>query len=313
MCHNFGRLATCYSHKINRSITHNQADTISLKQHNTMHQHIPSHSVNRRPRSNSDTSQPHTEPKRRRHPRKHRTFNDSSSCGDSSTSSGEHPSPQQQVRDPRRQHDNKKKKADAHFPPPSDYVALDCEMVGLGPDGHISAVARVTLIDWNANILLDEYLHFDEDTVVTDYRTFVSGVTADDLINARMTLSECRNQVLQFLENKILVGHALKNDLRALDISHPWWLTRDTAKYEPFMQVRFDDGVFWPRKLKELAHEKLHQEIQVPDKPHSPYEDALAALDLYQTVRTKWERLVSYKINKTREIEQQQLRRVAAQ
>lgn len=289
-----------------------------------MHQHTstPSHSVNRRPRSNSDTSNnsnTSTEPKRRRHPRKQRAFNDSSSCGDSSTSSGEQPTPQQQpARNPRRQHQhdkNKKKQADAHLPPPSDYVALDCEMVGIGPDGLISAVARVTLIDWNSNILLDEYLHFDDQSVVTDYRTFVSGVTADDLQNARMTLTECRQQVLELLDKKILVGHALKNDLRSLDISHPWWLTRDTAKYQPFMQVRFDDGVFWPRKLKELAHEKLHQEIQVPDKPHSPFEDALAALELYQTVRTKWERVVSYKINKTREIEQQQqLRgRVAAQ
>ena len=45
-----------------------------------------------------------------------------------------------------------------------------------------------------------------------------------------------------------------------------------------------------------------------------PLEDAVAAMDLYRTVRRKWEKAVTYKINKTNEIllsnqerEQQQL------
>lgn len=186
------------------------------------------------------------------------------------------------------------------LPEESKYVALDCEMVGIGEDGHTSSIARVTVVDWDGNILLDEYIRQQEP--VTDYRTFVSGIIPEDLENAVLSLQDCRKLVLQLLEDHILVGHALKNDLRALDISHPWWLTRDTAKYEPFMKVRFDDGVLWPRKLKELVSEKLHQEIQIVGKPHSPYEDALAALDLYRSVRTKWESVMAYKIDKTNQI-----------
>ena len=81
-------------------------------------------------------------------------------------------------------------------------------------------------------------------------------------------------------------------------------MTRDTAKYEPFMKVRFDDGILWPRKLRDLVHEKLQQkDFQQLGQAHSPYEDAMAALNLYKLVRTKFEKVITYKVNKTKEIE----------
>lgn len=184
----------------------------------------------------------------------------------------------------------------------AQYVAMDCEMVGVGDHGRTSSIARVTLIDWNGNTIMDEYVRQDRE--VTDYRTFVSGITREHLETATTTLDECRCRVMVHLAGKILVGHALKNDLKALGVHHPWQRTRDTAKYESFMQVRFDDGILWPRKLRDLAHEKLHREIQVQGRSHSPHEDAMAALDLYKLVRNKFERVMEYKIQKTREIEQ---------
>ncbi|KAL3941716.1 MAG: hypothetical protein SGBAC_003960 [Bacillariaceae sp.] len=212
----------------------------------------------------------------------------------------------------RRQRSRKRGKAQQSFlPEESKFLALDCEMVGIGKDGHTSSVARVTVVDWDGNALLDA--HIQQDEPVTDYRTFVSGITPQDLNDATMSLNDCRGIVLQLLQNHILVGHALKNDLKALDISHPWWLTRDTAKFEPFMKVRFDDGILWPRKLKELVSEKLHQEIQIEGKPHSPYEDALAAFDLYRSVRPKWESVMAYKIDKTNQIRLQHQQSLLAQ
>jgi len=171
------------------------------------------------------------------------------------------------------------------------YVALDCEMVGVGQDGKTSALARVTIIDWDGNIFLDEYVK--PDTEVTDYRTFVSGITEEHLVNyATLNLLQCRQIVLEILRNKIIIGHALENDLRALGIDHPWYQIRDTAKYDSFMKVRFNDGVLWPRKLKDLSRERLGREIQVIGKPHSPFEDALAALDLYKLVQKPWETVI---------------------
>jgi len=181
------------------------------------------------------------------------------------------------------------------------YVAMDCEMVGIGYRGRKSSVARVTLVGWNGNIIFDEFVK--QSVPVTDYRTFVSGVTDADMGAATLALDECRAKIVTLLEGKILVGHALKNDMKALNLSHPWYMTRDTAKYEPFMQTRFDDGVFWPRKLKELAKFKLQREIQVYGQPHSAYEDAMAALDLYKRHMKKWEMVMSYKLKKTNEVQ----------
>lgn len=181
------------------------------------------------------------------------------------------------------------------------YIAMDCEMVGVGYMGRKSSVARVTLVGWNGETIFDEFVQ--QSTAVVDYRTFVSGITEEDLDGATLSLDECRAIVTELLDGKMLVGHALKNDMKVLDISHPWFMTRDTAKYEPFMQTRFDDGVLWPRKLKELSKLKLQRDIQTDGRPHSAYEDALAALDLYKKHMTKWEKAMEYKINKTKEFQ----------
>jgi len=173
------------------------------------------------------------------------------------------------------------------------YVAMDCEMVGIGYNGQQSMLARVTIIDGKCKVLFDKYVK--PTCNITDYRTFVSGILPEHLneheshVENLIDIATCRAQVLDILRNEILVGHALKNDLNALGISHPWHQIRDTAQWCPFMKIRFDDGVYWPRKLKELVSENLRYEIQRPGKPHCPYEDATAALQLYQCVQQVWE------------------------
>ena len=174
------------------------------------------------------------------------------------------------------------------FPARSQYVALDCEMVGTLTGK--SAAARVVVVNWKGETIYDEYVLPDEQ--VTDYRTFVSGVTAQDLEQHGKPLSVVRSKVLNLLRGKILVGHALSNDLKCLDIAHPWYLQRDTAYYGPFMQRRERENghsVSLPRKLRILTAERLGRQIQVPGKAHCPAEDAIAALDLYKYERQQWE------------------------
>ena len=57
-----------------------------------------------------------------------------------------------------------------------------------------------------------------------------------------------------------------------------------------------------PKKLKTLAHDKLGMYIQLMGMSHSPVEDAIAAMELYKRHRVKWERVVQYKMDRTREM-----------
>lgn len=60
-------------------------------------------------------------------------------------------------------------------------VAIDCEMVGVGPDGEDSIPARVSLVNRYGECIYDKYVKPREK--VTDYRTAVSGIRPDDIKN----------------------------------------------------------------------------------------------------------------------------------
>jgi RNA exonuclease 4 len=221
---------------------------------------------------------------------------DESSSGTSTTTASSTKNPLKAVSNKKtrnRQRSSKSKKAHKSI------LALDCEMVGVGEYGLDSVLARVTLVDWNGRVVYDEFVK--PSVPVVDYRTFVSGITEEILNDRGRDLAEVRTNVAALLDGKVLVGHALKNDLQALSIAHPWQLTRDTAKYEPFMHVRAN-GRAYPRKLRDLCVEFLDREIQSYGKPHCPVEDAKAALDLYKATKQKWELVMDYKIKKTAQI-----------
>uniref|UniRef100_A0AAQ4P0C2 Interferon stimulated exonuclease gene n=1 Tax=Gasterosteus aculeatus aculeatus TaxID=481459 RepID=A0AAQ4P0C2_GASAC len=61
-------------------------------------------------------------------------------------------------------------------------VALDCEMVGTGPGGRCSELARCSILDYHGNVLYDQYVR--PLRPVTDYRTRWSGIRRKDLLNA---------------------------------------------------------------------------------------------------------------------------------
>lgn len=179
------------------------------------------------------------------------------------------------------------------------YFALDCEMVGVGPEGLDSAVARVTICNWTNKVLLDAFVKVP--VKVTDYRTFVSGIEPKDLeSDGALSLNEVRRRVKNILSGKILIGHALENDMAALQITHPWHDTRDTASYPPFMKKGENEAALRPRKLKELVKDKLGGEIQDLGKAHDPVEDANAALGLYKLVRLEWEQWIMKQVASAR-------------
>ncbi|KAL7508863.1 hypothetical protein ACHAXN_005934 [Cyclotella atomus] len=190
----------------------------------------------------------------------------------------------------------------------SRYVALDAEMVGiLDTRGRpSSALARISLVDWNGESIFDSYVKVTQPIV--DYRTFVSGITSEHILGEdALPILEVRRIVGELIHDKIVIGHGLKNDFKALGLTHPWYLIRDSAKYLPFMKTCPTTGEWIAKKLKTLALDKLGMIIQCEGEAHDPMEDAVAALELYKKHRVKWERVVEWKMERTRGIESEML------
>ncbi len=156
------------------------------------------------------------------------------------------------------------------------YRGLDCEMVGIGPTGKKSVLARCCVTNFEGDVLFDSYVRPQD--FVTDFRTEWSGVRRKNLRNA-ISLSECQTEVAALLRDKILVGHALQNDLKVLLLSHPHTHIRDTARYKPYMRPHGrKGGKFKPRALRDLTRQHLKKTIQ--EGEHDPVSNSKLAVNL---------------------------------
>ncbi|CEL58428.1 RNA exonuclease 4 OS=Cryptococcus neoformans var, neoformans serotype D (strain B-3501A) GN=REX4 PE=3 SV=1 [Rhizoctonia solani AG-1 IB] len=185
---------------------------------------------------------------------------------------------------------------------PGRYIAIDCEMVGVGENGSESSLARASIVDFQGRVVLDEFVSQRER--VTDYRTQVSGVRPKDMINAR-SFSEVQAQIAALLSSsdRVLVGHALHNDLTALLLSHPAARIRDTQLYagrKPIPgkgkgKAKEGEGekTLWEKYrsprigLKRLVKEELGIDIQAGE--HSSVTDARAAMAIYRLHKRAWD------------------------
>ncbi|KAL5334522.1 hypothetical protein BJX70DRAFT_391365 [Aspergillus crustosus] len=162
------------------------------------------------------------------------------------------------------------------------YIAMDCEMVGVGPNpDNDSALARISIVNFNGEQIYDSYVRPKE--MVTDWRTHVSGITPKHMLEAR-TLEQVQKHIAEILDGRILVGHAIRNDLDALLLSHPKRDIRDTSKHPAYRKIA---GGGSPR-LKMLASEFLG--LQIQDGAHSSVEDAKATMLLYRREKEEFER-----------------------
>ncbi|QRV98444.1 exonuclease domain protein [Ceratobasidium sp. AG-Ba] len=194
---------------------------------------------------------------------------------------------------------------------PGRYLALDCEMVGVGEDAKESSLARASIVDYHGRVVLDEYVQQRER--VTDYRTQWSGIRPEDMIHAK-PFREVQDRVAELLApaDRILVGHALHNDLSALLLSHPASRTRDTQVYAgkkpaPRPIKSRSKGkqsadtldadtlapTLWEKYrtphvgLKKLVKGELDVDIQQGE--HSSVTDARAAMAIYRLHKRAWD------------------------
>ncbi|XP_013119303.1 uncharacterized protein LOC106096207 [Stomoxys calcitrans] len=162
------------------------------------------------------------------------------------------------------------------------YVAMDCEMVGIGLNGQEDMLARVSIVNKRGEVLIDKFVKPRES--VTDYRTSVSGIRSHDIENGE-DFRQVQEEVIQLLQGKILVGHAIRNDLAVLHIKHPYSNIRDTARYKPLCRLVANGRT---PSLKRLTLVILGQEIQTGE--HNSVEDARAAMNIYNRLSSEWEK-----------------------
>lgn len=153
------------------------------------------------------------------------------------------------------------------------YIAVDCEMVGVGEGGHGHCLARASIVDFHGRQIYDSYVRPTER--VTDWRTKISGISPTHMATAR-SFDEVQAQVAQLLRGRIIVGHDLRHDLEVLMLDHPRKDIRDTARFSGFK--KYGNG---PKPaLRVLAREILGVEIQ--SGQHSSVEDARVAMLLFR-------------------------------
>jgi RNA exonuclease 4 len=172
---------------------------------------------------------------------------------------------------------------------PGKFLAIDCEMVGTGPlDDNV--LARVSIVNFHGEQIYDSFVQPVPGIEVTDYRTFVSGIRPHHLKpDVARTFSEVQKDVAALLDGKILIGHALKNDLDVLLLSHPKRDIRDTSRHSTFRKMSMGRAP----ALRKLAKEFLGMDIQGGE--HSSVEDARATMMLFKLEKEAFEKEVKQK------------------
>lgn len=171
------------------------------------------------------------------------------------------------------------------------HIALDCEMVGVEIGVNKSMLARISLVNSHGDCIYDKFVKPTEP--VLDYRTRFSGVRSKDLKNAT-DFKIVQNEVADLLKGRILVGHALKNDLKVLYLSHPRHSIRDTSKFKKFREGKTPS-------LKKLSKQYLGVTIQVGE--HNSVQDALATMQLYNMFKKEWESSIFSQRNQVKKSE----------
>ncbi|ODM86855.1 Eukaryotic translation initiation factor 3 subunit A, partial [Orchesella cincta] len=150
-------------------------------------------------------------------------------------------------------------------------LALDCEMVGVGPKRK-DALGRISIVNEFGYCLYDKFVK--PSAVVTEYRTPYSGIRKKDLKNAT-PYSVVKNEVLDIIDGRIIF----------------WSVTAWNMILGYFGKV-LNCGR-WTPSLKSLTWKILGVEIQ--EGEHSSITDAQAAMALYRVRQNDWEKSVRRK------------------
>jgi RNA exonuclease 1 len=153
-------------------------------------------------------------------------------------------------------------------------IAIDCEMCETqdplsGAKNH-KALCRISVVNAEnpEEVLLDTLVK--PTWPVTDYRTRINGVTKEHLDSVEFTLRHAQAFMMALCsEETVIVGHAVHNDLVALNMEHE--VVADSAfLYEA------SDSTSASCSLKDIVKKVLNKEMP---KTHDSVNDARKALE----------------------------------
>ncbi|KZP32466.1 hypothetical protein FIBSPDRAFT_722515 [Athelia psychrophila] len=169
---------------------------------------------------------------------------------------------------------------------PRRFLSIACTIVGCGLGGSTSMLAHVILVDYHGNTVFDN--HVAPTMFISDYRTSVTGLLPMHLDGAP-EFTKVQRDVADKIHGKVLVGHAIWNDLSVLGLQHLAVATRDVALYMPFRITLSTDRVIG---LQTLMWHFMARQIQ-RQAIISPLENARAAMDLYRSAASDWNYQIS--------------------
>lgn len=114
-------------------------------------------------------------------------------------------------------------------------VAVDCEMVEVDKWGE--GLARCSIVNYYGQVLMDKFVI--PEGQVTNYRTWVSGVTPNHLRaeSGAIPFKQAKEQAHRLLKDKIIVGHSLKHDFDVLELPEtmrPKEQVRDLVRFKRY-------------------------------------------------------------------------------
>ena len=183
-----------------------------------------------------------------------------------------------------------------HYDILTEKVAIDCEMM----QANIGQVlGRVSVVNYESRTIFDTFVCYPEPVDIINTHKEFSGIDWSDIDpqNGAQSFSEVQAELVKLLRNRIVIGHDIQKDLKAISMDLPSLILReqgiaqlitpitfsitfrDTQKYSGYRQYANPRAHQGPN-LKNLTLRVLGRSIK--QGRMSSLEDAVATMNIYR-------------------------------
>ncbi|MBQ0106004.1 MAG: 3'-5' exonuclease, partial [Armatimonadetes bacterium] len=162
-----------------------------------------------------------------------------------------------------------------YFPITDNYTVIDTETTGL--DSYKDKIIQFGAIKiQNGKVVNSFNSLINPEKHITKKITKINGITDDMVINQPI-FSEIENQIINFMQDDILIGHNINFDIRFLNNEAKKFITNSTIDTLSLAQKRYN---FENHKLATLA-----QRLNLPLNNHDAFADCTTIVALYEKMK----------------------------